>query len=173
MTDQPTAQGSTIPPPYVSPPKPRRRGLQTAGIIIGGLVLLLVGVGIGVAGKATPKPVTRTVTVPGPTVTITAQAAPAPTVTVTAKPAAAGATMPGDGTFVVGYKAGDWQPGTWQSGTPASGNCYWATLSNLSGTGPTSGVIANNNSAGPSIFTVTSGDVGVQVSGCSTWTKIG
>jgi hypothetical protein len=142
-------------------------------VIVGGLALLLVGVGIGAAAKTAPKPVTKTVTLPAPTVTITTQAAPAPTVTVTAAPALAGATMPGDGTFVVGTKAGDWPPGTWQSGTPASGNCYWATLSNLSGTGATSGIIANNNSAGPSVMTVPSSAVGVQVTGCAAWNKIG
>jgi hypothetical protein len=154
------------------------KGLRITGMVVGGFVLVGIGTGIGAAGSgkaATPSP-TVTVTAPGPTVTATA---PAATVTVTAQPAKppkpkrAGGTMPGDGTFVVGYAAGDWKPGTWQSGTPSSGNCYSATLSNLSGTGPTSGIINNNNSTGPSVMTVDSSVVGVQVSGCAPWHKIG
>jgi len=86
MTDQPTAQGPTftLPPPPVGLPPPRKRGgLKIAGMIGGGLVLLLAGVGIG--SSAGGKTVTNTVTVPGPTVTVTAPAAAAPSVSVSAK----------------------------------------------------------------------------------------
>jgi hypothetical protein len=58
MTDQPTAQIPIINlPPYVPlPPRPPRRGLRIAGMIVGGLALLLAGVGIGATGA------TKTVT---------------------------------------------------------------------------------------------------------------
>ena len=79
--------------------------------------------------------------------------------------------MPGDGTFKVGFGAGDWRPGTWQTSGSASGNCYWATLSDLSGN--ESSIIANNNTTGPTILTVTGSDAGIQVSGCNPWHRIG
>jgi hypothetical protein len=170
MVQVPTTQ----PHSPVLPPKPpkRHRGLKVLGGIVAAGACIGIGAGIGSASHPKPAAVTKTVVKAGPTDYITT---PGPTVTatVTAAPAVAGATMPGDGTFVVGTAAGDWAPGTWQSGTPSSGNCYSATLSNLSGTGASSGIINNNNSTGPSVMTVDPGDAGVQVSGCATWHKIG
>jgi hypothetical protein len=102
---------------------------------------------------------------------------PAVTVTLkpkTAPPAAAGETMPGSGTFVVGKAFGDWAPGTWQTagGIGSSiGECYWATLSNLSG--GLNAIIANDIGPGPTVMTVPSNALGVQVAGCATWHRTG
>jgi hypothetical protein len=160
-----------------------KRLLKILGAVVGGLVLLGAGVGIGASTKATPAAIirthtvirTQTVKVPGPTVTKTVTVkVPGPTVTKTAGPPPPSATMPGDGTFVVGTASGDWAPGTWQTSGPSAsgdGNCYWATLSDLSGSD--SSIIANDNTAGPTTLQVGSGVAGVQVSGCSTWNNIG
>jgi hypothetical protein len=159
------------------------RSLKILGAVAGGLVLLGTGIGIGASTKATPAAVPRThtvirtqkVNVPGPTVTKTITVrVPGPTVTKTAGPPPPSATMPGDGTFAVGTAPGDWAPGTWQTSGPSAsgdGSCYWATLSDLSGSD--NSVIANDISAGPTTLQVGSGVAGVQVSGCSTWNKIG
>ena len=150
--------------------KPFRIGLYGLSAV----ALIGIGAAIGASGASG-----QGSAAPAPTVTVTAPAAaaaPAVTVTVTAKPAVAAKpsdTMPGDGTFIVGYAAGDWKSGTWQTGTPDSGNCYSSTLSNLSGSGDASGIIQNNNSAGPTVMAVTSGAKGVQVSGCNEWHKVG
>lgn len=140
----------------------------TGGIIVG---LILIGIGTAIGHP-------KTVTV-NHTRTVTAQAAPAPTVTVTvtarpAKPKPAGSTMPGDGTFAVGTSAGDWPPGTWKTNGAvggSAGNCYWATLSDLSGSD--NSIIANDDITGPTIITVGPGVAGVQVSGCDSWQEVG
>jgi hypothetical protein len=155
-----------------------RKGLKIAGAIVAAFVLLGIGAAIGSGGKSNASgsakagpTVTVSVPVPGPT-TVVYTPAPKVVTQPTPKPPKASYSMPGDGTFLVGYAPGDWRPGTWQSGTPGSGNCYWATLSNLTGAGESSGIIDNDNSAGPSVITVTSGDKGVQVSGCAEWHRI-
>lgn len=185
----PTAPQPTAPPPpphwqpaHVTPPRKRRlnRSLKILGAVVGGLVLLGAGIGIGASTKATPAAIVRThtvirthtvtVKVPGPTITKTVKV-PGPTITKTAGPPPPSATMPGDGTFVVGTAPGDWAPGTWQTTAADSGNCYWATLSDLSGS--ESSIISNDNTAGPTTLTVSSGIAGIQVSGCNTWQKVG
>jgi hypothetical protein len=135
---------------------------------VSGLITTSVLAGCGGSGApAAAKTVrtTATVDVPQP-YTVT----PAVTVTVTAPPPGPKTAFAGDGTFIVGT---DVQPGTYRSATPDSGNCYWALLSNLSGTGETGGIIANNNSAGPSVVTITSGDMAITVTGCAPWTQVG
>ena len=148
----------------------RRRALTITGVIVSAAALFGIGISIGAAST---RPATRTrtvikiVTVPGPTVTVSVTAKAAP-------PAAAAATMPGSGTFVVGTASGDWAPGTWQSsgGNGSSiGDCYWATLSNM--TGSVNAIIANNIGPGPTVMTVPSSALGVQVAGCATWHKAG
>jgi hypothetical protein len=62
------------------------------------------------------------------------------------------------------------QPGTYKSGTPHSGNCYWARLSTDD---PLDGIIANNNSAGPSVVTIHKTDKMFQTTGCDEWTRVG
>lgn len=146
-----------------------RLALKIAGAFVVGLILIGIGTAIGATGN------TKTVTV-NHTRTVTAQAAPAPTVTVTvtARPKSAGATMPGDGTFAVGTASGDWPPGTWKTAGAVGGNlgnCYWATLSNLSGSD--SSILANNDDTGPVVITVGPGVAGVQVNGCQSWQKVG
>jgi len=117
------------------------------------------------------------VPVPAETVTVTGAPVPGPTVTVVQTAAAGGgsgagaasAGFPGDGTYLVGT---DVKAGTYRSATPSSGNCYWARLSNTDGTGDTSGILANNNSAGSSIVTIKASDKAFNTSGCETWTKV-
>ena len=144
-----------------------KRALKVAGVIAAAVVILVIGITIGSGGKTATaaKTITKTVTrtVPGPTVTKTVTAKPA-------APATAGPTMPGDGTFAVGTAAGDWAPGTWQTAGAvggSSGDCYWATLSDL--TGNDGSILANDNTTGPAVVTVGSGVAGVQVSGCDAW----
>lgn len=158
--------------PVTPEPKSRmRKPLKIALYTVGALALIGIGTGIGSAGAspktgngATPT-VTKTVfvTTPGQGTTST--------VTVTAQPAAAGPSMPGNGTFVVGTGSGDWLPGTWQTAGATSDDCYWATLTDL--TGSETSIISNNNVTGPTVLTVTSADAGIEVSGCDTWQKIG
>lgn len=121
------------------------------------------------------------VPVPAQTVTVTGAPVPGPTVTVvqTAAAVAAGggsgggaataAGFPGDGTYLVGT---DVKAGTYRSPTPTSGNCYWARLSTTDGAG-TDGILANNNSAGPSVVTIQKTDKAFNTSGCEAWTKVG
>jgi hypothetical protein len=150
------------------------RAVKITGIAVSFGTTLLIGVGIGASGSKTVT-VTKTHTVTH-TVTVPASPAPAVTVTVTAKPkapAVARHTMPGDGTFIVGAKSGQWSPGTWQTSGAvggSAGNCYWATLSDL--TGGLNSIAANGDITGPTVITVNSGLAGVQVSGCDTWRKL-
>jgi len=142
-----------------------KRLMKVSAAIGGALVMLFIGIAIGSSNKTTAaeRIVTRTVTTPGPTVTKTVPAKPA-------TPRPAGRSMPGDGTFTVGTAPGDWAPGTWHTAganTGGAGNCYWATLSNL--TGNISAIISNNNVTGPTVLTVGAGVAGIQVSGCDTW----
>jgi len=125
----------------------------------------------------------RTVTAPAapaPTVTVSGPAVPGPTVTVvrTEQAAAAavpggggsGSSIPGDGTYLVGT---DVKAGTYRSGVPASGNCYWARLSNTDGSGDTAGILNNNNSAGPSVVTIQRSDKAFESTGCEAWIRVG
>jgi ABC-type Fe3+-hydroxamate transport system substrate-binding protein len=172
----------------------KRRRWWVAPLVV--LVALFVGVAIGNAGhssstSASPAStltatatVDQTVTapaapavtvsvqgpiinVPGPRVTVRVH--PVKVVTVVAAPKPPAVAMAGDGTFLVGT---DVKPGTYRSATPASGNCYWERMSNLTGSGETEGILANNNSAGPSVVTILSSDVAFNTSGCSPWTLV-
>lgn len=71
----------------------------------------------------------------------------------------------GDGIYQVGV---DIQPGTYFSGPPSSGNCYSAVLSSAD----TNNIVTNNNSAGPTIVTVSPGQY-LDVSGCDPFVKRG
>ena len=150
------------------------RAVKITGIVASFGTTLLIGAGIGASGSKTvtltkTHTITRTVTVP-------ASPSPAVTVTVTAKPkppAVARHTMPGDGTFIVGSKGGQWSTGTWQTSGAvggSAGNCYWATLADLSG--GLNSIAANGYITGPTVITVNSGLAGVQVSGCNEWHKL-
>lgn len=75
-------------------------------------------------------------------------------------------TIPGDGTYLVGS---DIQPGTYRS--VSNSGCYWARLSDLSGT--LSGIITNNNADGQIVVTIRSGDKAFESTRCSQWLKIG
>ncbi len=196
-----TEPSAPQPPAPPVPPK-RRRGRLIAGALVLFVGGCSIGTAAGSAGKSTPTaapavtvtPAAVTVTpapapavtvtkagaaavpVPAVTVTVTSAPVPGPTVTVVQTAAgggggggAAGTGFPGDGTFIVGS---DVQAGTYRSGTPTSGNCYWSRLSTTDGAG-TDGILANNNSAGPSVVTIQKTDKAFNTSGCEAWTKVG
>lgn len=196
--DQTQPQPPQWGPQPVTPPKAdygRRPGWTRKRFIIpGAAVLFFIGVMIGTSGSGdNTKTVADSKAVPGPTVTTTAtvtdtpaakpvKAKPAPTVTVTATatktvtktktvaPKAA-ATIPGEGTFVVGS---DIKPGTYKTSGPSDSslpNCYWARLKGTSGA--FGDIIANGNPGGQTTITISSGDKAFQTSGCADWKKIG
>lgn len=70
-------------------------------------------------------------------------------------------TISGDGTYEVGK---DMKAGTYRSDAPSSGNCYYAVNSDANG----NNIDSNNNSAGPSVVTVTNGKF-FETSGCEEW----
>lgn len=130
--------------------------------ILGMIGTLILGILIGSAGNS-GTPAAQTSTAPAP------PAAAAPTTSAPAAPAApaepAGPkTEFGDGTYLVGT---DIAAGTYKSAGPRAGsaipNCYWARMKDDSG--QVSGIIANNNSSGPSRITVKKGEY-LQVAGC-------
>lgn len=82
-------------------------------------------------------------------------------------PAPGSATISGDGTYEVGT---DIKPGTYKSPTPDSGNCYWARLRDDKNS--INSIIDNNNSAGPSVVTIHSGDRIFETSGCNDWVRV-
>lgn len=96
----------------------------------------------------------------GPTATHAPTATPRPT--ATPKPSYA---QFDDGTFQVGK---DIQPGTYRTRTGSPG-CYWARLSGFGGT--TDEIIANDNTDGPAVVTISGSDKGFQSQNCSTWTQ--
>jgi hypothetical protein len=165
--------GDNLPNTNGNKPERKSRFWRVFPVVFVSTVTLIIGLAIGIAGshsKTVPGPAV-TKTVPGPTVTVTV---PGPTITKTVQPPQAGPVMPGDGTFAVGTASGDWAPGTWQTSGAAggsTGDCYWATLSDLSGS--ESSIISNNNVTGPTILTISPGIAGVQVSGCNPWHKVG
>jgi len=71
----------------------------------------------------------------------------------------------GDGIYAVGT---DIQPGTYFSAAPQSGNCYYAALRSPST--DLGSIITNNNSAGPTILSVSPGQY-LEVSGCDPFVK--
>lgn len=71
--------------------------------------------------------------------------------------------IPAEGTYFVGQQL---QPGTYSS-TSNSDSCYWARLSDFSGT--LDGIITNDFSAGPQMVTIELTDVGFKTSGCGKW----
>jgi hypothetical protein len=75
----------------------------------------------------------------------------------------------GEGTYRVGV---DIAPGTYRTAGPAAGRglCYWARLSDLSGS--FDAILANDNLEGPGSVTISSSDVGFKTSGCQTWQQV-
>jgi hypothetical protein len=134
------------------------------------------GIGIG----SVPNPSTKTAVAPEPavrtiteikteTVTVSAPAPPAAK-TTTAKPAppvALPATIPGEGTFVVGTEV---KPGTYRTAGSDGINCYWARLSGLSGS--FGEILANGNVNGPTTVTIRRSDKGFETTGCAEWRKV-
>jgi hypothetical protein len=71
----------------------------------------------------------------------------------------------GSGTFIVGI---DIAPGTYRSN--GRGDCYWARLRTF--TGDLSALIANNNTSGPTIVSISARDRGFESTRCGTWTRL-
>lgn len=71
----------------------------------------------------------------------------------------------GPGVFIVGT---DIAPGTYRSN--GRGDCYWARLRAF--TGDLGALIANNNTSGPTIVTISAGDRGFESTRCGTWTRL-
>ncbi|MBP0458383.1 hypothetical protein [Streptomyces montanisoli] len=195
--DEPTQWGQQ-PEPQQPKDYGRRPGWTLKRFVIpGAAVLFFVGVAIGTSGggdSATTKTAADAKPAPVPTATTTAtetvtdapmaKAKPAPTVTVTATatktvtktrtktvaPKAA-ATIPGDGTFVVGS---DIKAGTYKTSGPADSgfpSCYWARLKGTSG--DFGEILANGNPSGQTTVTIRSSDKAFQTTGCSEWKKVG
>jgi hypothetical protein len=78
-----------------------------------------------------------------------------------------GASIPGDGTYVVGSDIG---PGVYVSAATGNG-CYWERLSGLSGT--FNDIIANGSSAGQQYVQIAPSDVAFSTQGCSKWKLAG
>jgi hypothetical protein len=76
----------------------------------------------------------------------------------------ASSTRFGQGTFIVRT---DMVPGTYRSSE--GGSCYWARLSNFTGT---LGAIIANHYGSRGLVTIKSTDRGFQSSRCGTWTKV-
>jgi hypothetical protein len=180
------SQGAPTPQPRIQPPVPPQPAWARKRVALPiAAGLLFVGVGIGAGGgddtksKASAHP-TATVTAKAADLRVANKPAPKVTVTVTAtktvtakpkkKPAPKGATIPGEGTFVVGsdIKAGTYKTaGAEESVIP---NCYWARLKGTSGT--FKDIITNSNSDGPTTVTISSSDGAFKTSGCKTWKKV-
>jgi hypothetical protein len=173
-------------PPPQPPVSPRPGWARKRVAIPVAALTLFVGVGIGAAGgEDTAK---EAAAEPAATVTVTAAPAdvavedePAPEVTVTetktvtAKPSKAPepkvATIPGDGTYVVGS---DIKAGTYKTTGPEEStipNCYWARLKGTSG--DFEDIITNGNATGQTTVTISSSDGAFQTNGCKTWKKVG
>ena len=90
------------------------------------------------------------------------------TLTPVGRPAitgSAGSTEFRNGVFQIGT---DIAPGTYRA--PGSDRCYWARLSNFTGT---SNILANHFGPGQVIVTIERTDVGFESSNCGRWTRIG
>lgn len=78
-------------------------------------------------------------------------------------------TVPGDGTFLVGTKAGQVRPGVYQ--TAAGESCYWERLSDLSG--EYTGLLMNGGfRKGQKLVQVEQGDYAFSSQNCGTWTAV-
>lgn len=149
---------TTIEPTPV--PKPRSRA-KTPLIAVGAGILGFV---VGAASVSAPTTATTSASsMPATTVTVTSDPLPAETVTVTAAPAGPSGSITSDGTFLVGA---DIKPGTYK--TAGGQMCYWARLSDLSG----SGIIDNGVGAGQQVVTVAASDKAFETRGCGEWRRV-
>lgn len=171
-SDQPGSDSSAA-SPYGSPEKKGDAGSKTA--LIGGIALvagLLLGGALGFAGgsssstEAAPTTVTETATETTTVESTVEVPAPPPEEPEGGEdPAPAGATITGDGTYLVGA---DIEPGTYRnSGTES---CYWARLSGTSG--DFDDIITNNFGSGQQVVTIAESDVAFETTRCGTWEKI-
>ena len=170
----------TLPPPYgqrpVQPPtaQPHRQKTGTGrgvGMLLLGLVIGFVGGCFAALAPGADDPASGIVPAPTVTVPVQVQGKPAPTVTVTqratvtAKPAGPSGEF-GDGTWIVGT---DIKPGTYRTAN-ASGLCYWARLSGM--TGDLDDVLANGNPDKSTTITIRKTDKAFQSERCGTWQRV-
>ncbi|MFE7243471.1 hypothetical protein [Streptomyces sp. NPDC057580] len=85
------------------------------------------------------------------------------------KAAQVAATVPGDGTYLVG---GDMKSGTYKTKGPADGSfgCYWERA--MDSSGEFTSITANDNLNGSGLVTVRKGET-FKSSGCQDWVKVG
>jgi hypothetical protein len=149
--------------PPAQPTAPKARGRVIVPILTG-VVGLALGAGIGgsnggSSSTSATSTITRTIAAPPVSGAKAAKSKP---------PAAApAATIPGDGTFLVGS---DVKPGTYRS-RPAEGGgglCYWARLADTAG----GDIIANELGKGSQIVTIKATDKAFKTNGCEDWTKV-
>jgi hypothetical protein len=168
---------------YTYPPAPRRRSwlarhwLLLTVLAVLAVLLIACAAALGSSGDdpdpaPTTAPPVRTTAAPtsiDPTRAPTPTATGGPT-TDPAPPAGAAATIPGDGTFLVGT---DVRPGTYR-GRPAAdsplGSCYYARLKGTSG--DFEDIIANDNITGPSVVTIKPTDAAFKTTGCEDWVRV-
>jgi hypothetical protein len=161
------------PPPWLPPPPPeppRRRPWVARHKVLTGLgalfallvVLVVAGAADGGGGQAGNGSAASSDPASSAPATLDPTGGPTDDPTPPAGPAT---TIPGDGTFLVGT---DIKPGTYRSPMPESGNCYWARMSDVGD--DLGGIIANDNSAGPSVVTIRATDKAFTTTGCEPWT---
>ncbi len=77
-------------------------------------------------------------------------------------------SIPSEGVYVVGQQIA---PGLYVSDTKINKTCYWSRLGDFQGS--LDSILANELGKGQQILEVLEGDVGVKVSGCATFNKLG
>jgi len=137
-------------------------------------VAFLLGIGAGASGSKKD----QTVSAAGSTSTtlavqpfVSPPTAPPTTRLVTTTEAttttmAGPKTTFGDGNYRVGI---DIAAGTYRSSGAASGSCYWARLSNFTGS---NNILANYLDPGPTTVTILASDAGFETRRCGTWSKV-
>lgn len=144
------------------PLAPKRRSRAKTPLIAAGMFFFGFVLGVSASSSSSPSD-TSASSPPAATVTVAAAPAPAETVTVTAAPAGPAGSIKSDGTFLVGA---DIKAGTYK--TAGGDGCYWARLSDLSG----SGIIDNGVGAGQQVVTVAASDKAFETRGCGTWRRV-
>jgi hypothetical protein len=162
------SQPHAYPAPPPPTPAPKRAWWRRARVLAP--VAFLAGIAIGAGGKGTPATDAGPATT-GSAVTATETKTATKTATAAAKPApkpvpaAAAASMPDDGTYLVGP---DIAPGTYRA--PGGDACYWARLKDTDG--DLSSVLANGLGGGRKVVTIARTDKAFETRGCGAWTRL-
>jgi hypothetical protein len=169
-------------PAPVTPPKRRPWVVRHGAVLVAGLALLFSVIALSshpAAGPAGPRGAVGAQGPAGPQGPAGKQGPAGQAAPAAQAPASAGsgssstsstaaATIPGDGTFMVGT---DIQPGTYRSTPADSSGGYWERLSGLSGN--LGDIIANDTVTGPAVVTIAPSDKAFHTERMNTWTKVG